>query len=136
MIASFKISVNIRQNLSSFLPELRKTLFLRSCYLKANRYLKQRYKGFFKLPSFQEIGMYLCDSYWEFKTFSILLTLETNFLKNENEYRSLVESTRNENATFPYKTVLTEANAKSNGMGSTKWTYQKGLSFASNYFIF
>ena len=61
---------------------------------------------------------------------------ETSFLKNENEYRSLVESTKNENATFPYKTVLAEANAKSNRMGSTKWTYHKELSFASNYFFF
>ena len=61
---------------------------------------------------------------------------ETSFLKNENEYRSLVESTKNENATFPYKTVLAEANAESRRMGSTKWTYHKELRFASNYFFF
>ena len=52
------------------------------------------------------------------------------------EYRFLVESTMIESATFPYKTVLSEANVKTNRMGSTKWTYHKERTFASTYFIF
>ena len=41
------------------------------------------------------------------------------FLKNL-VYHFLVESTKIENATFPYKTALSEANIKINRMGSTK----------------
>ena len=52
------------------------------------------------------------------------------------EYRFLVESTKIDNTTFSYKSSLSEANVKTNRMGSTKWTYHKGWSFASNYFIF
>ena len=48
----------------------------------------------------------------------------------------LVESTKIENASFPYKTAISEANVKTNRMVSTKWTYHKERSFASNYFIF
>ena len=65
---------------------------------------------------------------------------KANFLKNEKlflktEVFFLDESTKIENATFPYKTLLREANVKTNRMGS-KWTYHKGQGFASNYFIF
>ena len=52
------------------------------------------------------------------------------------EYRFLGESTKNENATFPYKTSLLEANVKTNRMGSKKWAYHKKRRFAINYFIF
>ena len=48
------------------------------------------------------------------------------------EYRFLVESTKIDNITFPHKTALSEANVKKNRMESTKWTYQKERSFASN----
>ena len=51
------------------------------------------------------------------------------------DYRFLVESTKIDNITFPYKTALSEVNVKTNRMRSTKWTYQKE-SFASNYFPF
>ena len=66
---------------------------------------------------------------------------ETSFLKNENlfkkmENRFLAESDRTENATFSYKTALTEAKVKTNRMGNTKWTYHKEQSFASNYLNF
>ena len=37
---------------------------------------------------------------------------------------------------FPHKTALPEGNVKTNIMGSTKWTYYEGRSFASNHFIF
>ena len=52
------------------------------------------------------------------------------------EYRFLVESTKIENASFSYKTAMSEANVKTNRMVNTKWTSQKEWSFASNYIIF
>ena len=67
---------------------------------------------------------------------------ETNFLKKENLFQKnwgtvfLIESTEIENATFPYKTALSEANVKTNKMGNTKWTYHKERSFVTNYFMF
>ena len=69
------------------------------------------------------------------------LTLKQIFWKTQTlfkklEHRFLVGSTKNENATFPYKTALSEDNGKTNRMGSTKWIYYKERSFASNYFIF
>ena len=52
------------------------------------------------------------------------------------EYRFLIEITKTQNTIFLYKTVLLEANVKTNRVGSTKWTYHKERRFASNYFIF
>ena len=51
------------------------------------------------------------------------------------EYRFLVEGTEIESASISYKTAISEANAKTNIMVSTKWTYQQERSFASNYFF-
>ena len=48
----------------------------------------------------------------------------------------LVESTKIENASFPYKTAMSEANVKTNRRVSTKWTNHKEKSFTSNYFLF
>ena len=61
---------------------------------------------------------------------------KTQTLFKKLEHRFLVESAKTENATISYKTLLSEANVKTNRMGSTKWTYHTGRSFASNYFIF
>ena len=70
--------------------------------------------------------MFLCYNQWKrFQYFN----LETDFLQTENLF--LVEST-----SFPYKTTISEANFKTIGMETTKWTYHKERSFASNYFIF
>ena len=55
---------------------------------------------------------------------------------NTWEYCFLVENTSFENASFPYKTDILEANVKTNRMMSTKWTYRKEWSFPSNYLIF
>ena len=63
--------------------------------------------------------------FWKTKTF---------FEKLEQSF--LVESTKIENASFPYKTAVSEANVKANKMVTTKCTYQKERSFADNYFIF
>ena len=53
------------------------------------------------------------------------------------EYRFLVESTKIDNITVPYKTAPSEANVnKTNRMGSTKLTHHKEQNFASNHFPF
>ena len=67
----------------------------------------------------------LIQIFWKTKTFFKKL-----------EYRFLVESTKIENASFPYKTAMSEANVKTNRIVSTKWTYHKERSFAINHFIF
>ena len=69
------------------------------------------------------------------------LTLKQIFWKTKIffkklEYHFLVESTKIAHASFPYKTVITEANGKTHRMVNTKCTYHKERSFASNYFIF
>ena len=69
------------------------------------------------------------------------LTLKQIFWKTEIflkklEYCFLVESTKIENASFPYKTAILEDNVKTSRMLSTKWTYHKEQSFAMNHFIF
>ena len=69
------------------------------------------------------------------------LTLIQNFWKTKTffeklEYRFLVETTAIKNISFPFKTVLPEANVKTNRMVTAKVTYHKKWSFASNDFIF
>ena len=56
---------------------------------------------------------------------------ETNFLKNEFFFKKR-ESTQIENATFPYKTALSEANFKTNRIGKTELIYNKEQSFTCN----
>ena len=63
--------------------------------------------------------------FWKTKTF---------FKKLESRF--LVESTKIENVSFPYKTAISEANVKTNGMVTAKWICDKEGSFASNYLIF
>ena len=63
--------------------------------------------------------------FWKMKTFF-----------KKPEYHFLIESTKIENTSFPYKTTISEASVKTNIMLTTKWTYRKEWSFASNYFIF
>ena len=79
----------------------------------------------------------ISESFKRFQYFNF----ETNFLENENffkklEYRFLVEATKIENTSFPFKTALSEASVKTNRMATTKWTYHKAWSFASNYLMF
>ena len=75
------------------------------------------------------------------KVFTVFNTLTLKQI-NENfsqkmEYRFLVESTKIERASFPYKTAISEASVMTNRMVSTKWTYREERSFTSNkYFIF
>ena len=72
-----------------------------------------------------------------FNTLTLKQTLwKTKTFFKKLEYRFLVESTKIENASFPYKTAISEANVKTNKMMTKKWIYHKERSFASNYFIF
>ena len=69
------------------------------------------------------------------------LTLKQVFWKTKIFFKKLecrfsVESTKIDNASFPYKTDISEANVMKNRMVSTKWTYYKKRSFPSNFFIF
>ena len=69
------------------------------------------------------------------------LTLKQIFWKTKNffkklEYCFVVETTKIGNTQFPCKTALSEANVETNRMATTKWTYHKEWSFASNYFFF
>ena len=52
------------------------------------------------------------------------------------EYHFVVENTKIESTSFPFKTALSGANVKRNRMATTKWTFHKEWSFASNHFIF
>ena len=63
--------------------------------------------------------------FWKIKTFF-----------NKQEYGFLIETTKIENTSFPFKTAMSEANVKTKRMGTTKWTYHKEWSFTSNYSIF
>ena len=66
--------------------------------------------------------MTISESFKRFQYFNF----ETNFLENEKlEDRFLVEATKIENTSFPFKTALSEANVKTNRMATTKWTYHK-----------
>ena len=74
-----------------------------------------------------------------FKRFQYFI-FEINFLENANLFQKtgvtfLVEATKFENTAFPFKTALSEASVKKNRMVTTKWTYHKEGSFASNYFF-
>ena len=64
----------------------------------------------------------------------ILWKTKTFFKKME--YCFLVEATKIENSSFPFKTALSEVSVKTNKMVTTKWTYHKEWSFASNCLFF
>ena len=63
--------------------------------------------------------------------FNTLAFWKTKTFFKKLEHRFLVESIKIENASFPDKTAISEANVKTNRMVSTKWTYNK-----ENYFIY
>ena len=67
-------------------------------------------------------GNFECLQYFNF---------ETDFLENENlsQKRLLVKSTKIENASFPYKTTISEPNVKTNRMVIIKRTYHKERRF-------
>ena len=66
------------------------------------------------------------------------LTLQQNFPKIKTflkilEYRFSIESTNIKRTSFPYKTILSNANFKTNRIGRT---YHKEESFGRDYFVF
>ena len=84
-------------------------------------------------PPFERSACFYVTISESFKRFQYF-NFETNFLENEKlfrklEHRFLVEATKTENTSFPFKTALSEANVKTNGMTTTKWTYHKEWSF-------
>ena len=113
-------------------------------HIQANRKTigssKKRYQGFQNSQPFERSACFYVMINENFEHFQYF-NFETDFLENENffqklEYCFLVERIKIEKASFPYKTAISEANVKTNRMVSTKWTYHKERSFASNYFIF
>ena len=81
--------------------------------------------------------MTISESFKRFQYFNF----ETNFLENENLFQKtgvqfLVETTKIEITSFPFKTALSEANVKTSRVTTTKWNYHKAWSFASKYLIF
>ena len=52
------------------------------------------------------------------------------------DYRFLVESTNNENATFPYKTALSEVVVKTNRMGKRNGPITKNRVFSATTLFF
>ena len=134
----------LRQNLGWFLSKHSKTLLLRDFILKpterAQVLLKIFTRDFQNSPPFERLAclyVTITENLSVFKTLSLkqIFWKKKTFFK-KLEYRFLVESSNIENALFPYKIAISEANVKTNKMVTTKWTYQKERSFASNYFIF
>ena len=73
-----------------------------------------------------------CFMWQPLKVLRVFDTLTVNQISGKTksffkklEYNVSVESTKIEIATFSYKTVPSEANVKTNKVGSTKWTYHK-----------
>ena len=69
------------------------------------------------------------------------LTLKQIFWKTKTffkklEYSFLVETTKIESTSFPFKTALSEANVNTNRMATTKWAYHKEWGFASKLIHF
>ena len=48
----------------------------------------------------------------------------------------LVQNSNIENATFSYKTTLSDTNIKTGRMGSAKWAYNKEQSLCQYFFFF
>ena len=73
---------------------------------------------------------------FQYFNFETLTFWKTNIFFKKLEYRFLVESTKIENASFPYKTAISEANVMTNRMVSPKWTYHKENDFIFLIFFF
>ena len=103
-------------------------LFLSGSILKpterAKVLLKMGTRDFQNSPPFERLACFYVTIIENFERFQCF-NFETNFLENGNfiknlENRFIVEGTKIENAPFPYKDVMSEANVKRNIMVSTK----------------
>ena len=123
------------QNLSWRFSENWKTLFVRGFILKpiqrAQILLRNGTRDFANSPPFVSQSVEMFNVFNTLTSKQIFWKTHT-FLK-QLEYCFLVESTKIESASFPYKTAMSEVNVKKNRIKSTKWTCRN---FASNYFIF
>ena len=138
------LSESLRQNLSWFCLNIGKCFSSEVSFWSQQKEQdspKKTVLGIFKITlRLRDRHVFMWQSLEILTDFNIL-TLKQIFWKTKTffkklEYRFLVESTKIENASFPYKTAISEANVKTNKMVTTKWTYHKERSFASNYFIF
>ena len=142
MVASF--SSFYGKTWVGFCLNIRKRFFLEfSCQSqqKEHRLFLKTVLGNFKIAlSLRDRHAFMWQSVKVSNVFNTL-TLKQIFWKTKTyfkklAYRFLVEATKIENTSFPFKTALSEANVKTNRMATTKWTYHKEWSFASNYLIF
>ena len=118
--------------------------FSGSFHFKANRKSisssKRGTRDFQNSPPFERLTCFYVTMIESSNVFNTL-TLKQIFWKmkiffKKLGYHFLVKATKIDNKSSPFKTALLEANVKTNRMATTKWTYHKEWSFASNYFIF
>ena len=109
----------------AFCLNTRKQFFLDVPFQRAQVLLKNVTRDLENSPPFDRSACFYVTINGNFDRFQYL-NFETDFLENENlhhkklEYRFLVESTKTENKSFPYKTATSEANIIINRMVSTK----------------
>ena len=107
---------------------------------KEHRFFSKTVLGIFKIAlSLKDRHVFMWQSV-KILNFFNGLTLKQLFCKTKTFFKKLgycfsFESTKFENASFPCKTGISEGNVNTNKMVTTKWTYRKERSFASNYFI-
>ena len=72
----------------------------------------------------------ISGNFYIFSTLTLkLIFSKTKTLFKKLKYWCLIERIKIENASFPYKTAISEVNVKTNRMVSTKWIYQEGTEF-------
>ena len=134
----------LRKNLRWFLSSYWERVFLRGFILKPTESgqvpLKNNIRDFQNSSAFERLSCFYVTNGGSIERLQFF-NFETNFLESKSLFQKtgvpfLVESTRIENAFFSYKTVLSEANIKTNRIVSAKWTCYEKRSFASNYFYF
>ena len=120
----FQISISVALTFENAFPQ--------SFNFKANRksigFSKKMSYGFQNSPPFERSACFYVTNSESFKRFQYLLTLQQIFWKTKIffkklKYRVLVETTKIENTSFPFKTALSEANVQTNRRATTKWTY-------------
>ena len=134
----------LRQQLGWFLSYDWKKYFLRDLILKPIErayILRKTVLWIFKIVlRLRDWHIFIWQSVKILNVFDTLalkqISWKTKNFFEKLEYRFPVESTKIENASFPCKTAISEANVKTNRMASAKLIYHKQRSFASNYFIF
>ena len=118
--------------------------FSQRIHFEANRkstgFLRNGTRNFLNSPPFERSACFsatICENLERFQYFNLKQIFQkTKTFFRKLEYPFLVESTKIENASFPYKTVISGANVKTNRMVSSKWTYAKNevLLVTSSFF--